>query len=159
MSILIVQRFTLYLTTNYCVLNEITDFNFKGGPRDYDTVYNSRAFWSKLKSKTGGSCSLQKIMSCLEFLINNSFFQVGSKIFCQVIGIPMGWIQTFFYDKRATDSCRNGWNVQKVQESVDAIMKNWLYRLSLMPKQSCCQSKKWLFELFHLCAVKSKILP
>ena len=91
---MIVQRFTLYLMTNYCVLNEITDFNFKGGPRDYDTVHNSGAFWSQLKSKTGGSYSLQKIKSFLEFLVNNSFFQVGSKIFRQVIGIPMGSIQT-----------------------------------------------------------------
>ena len=47
----------------------------------------------------------------------------------------------------------------KVHECVDAIMKNWLYRLSLMSKHSCFQSKKWLFELFHLCAVKSKFLP
>ena len=28
------------------VLNEITDFAFKGGTRDYVTVYNSGAFWS-----------------------------------------------------------------------------------------------------------------
>ena len=28
------------------VLNEITDFAFKGGTRDYFTVYNSGAFWS-----------------------------------------------------------------------------------------------------------------
>ena len=47
----------------------------------------------------------------------------------------------------------------KVHECVDVIMKNWLYRLSLMSKHSCFQSKKWLFELFHLCAVKSKFLP
>ena len=69
------------------VLNEITDFTFKGWTRDYVTVYNSGAFWSK--SKTGRSYSLQEIKSCQEFLINN-IFQVGSKIFYQVIGIPMG---------------------------------------------------------------------
>ena len=40
------------------------------------------------KSKTGRSYSLQEIKSCLEFLINNSFFQVSSKIFRQVVGIP-----------------------------------------------------------------------
>ena len=63
------------------VLNEITDFPFKGGTRDYVTVYNSGAFWSQSKSKTGKSYSLQEIKSCLEFLINNSFFQVGSNLF------------------------------------------------------------------------------
>ena len=57
---------------------------------------------------------------------------------------------------RATDSCRDEWNVQKVQKSVDVIMKIWLYRLSLLLKHSCCQSKKWLFELLHLRAAKSK---
>ena len=53
------------------VLNEITDFAFKGKTRDYVTVYNSGAFWSGAKSKTGRSYSLQEIRSCLEFLINN----------------------------------------------------------------------------------------
>ena len=72
------------------VLNKITDFAFKGRTRDYVTVYNSGAFWSWSKSEAGRSCSLQETKSCLEFLINNSFFHVGSKIFCQAIGIPMG---------------------------------------------------------------------
>ena len=31
------------------VLNEITDFAFKGGTRDYITVYNSRVFWSEFQ--------------------------------------------------------------------------------------------------------------
>ena len=56
----------------------------------YVTVYNSGAFWSRSKGKTGRSYSLQEIKSCLELLINNSLFPVGSKIFHQVIGIPMG---------------------------------------------------------------------
>ena len=63
------------------VLNEITDFAFKGGTRDYITVYNSRVFWSELKSKTGRSYSFQKGI----FLINNSFFQIGPKIFYVIL--------------------------------------------------------------------------
>ena len=70
-------------------LNEITDFPFKGGTRDYVTVYNSGAFWSQSKTKTRRSYSLQELKSCLEFLINNIFFHVGSKIFRQVIGIGL----------------------------------------------------------------------
>ena len=53
-------------------------------------LFNSGVFWSQSKSKTGRSYCLQEIKSCLKFLLNNSFFQVGSKIFHQVIGIPMG---------------------------------------------------------------------
>ena len=41
---------------------------------------------------------------------------------------------------------------------MNVIIKNWLHRLSLMSKHSGCQSKKWLFELFHLCTAKSKFL-
>ena len=63
------------------VLNKITDFSFKGEARDYITVYNSGTFWSRPKSKIGRSYSLQAIKSYLEFLVNNSPFQVGSTIF------------------------------------------------------------------------------
>ena len=72
------------------VLNEITDFAFKCGTRDYVTVYNSGAFWSRHKIKTGRSYSLQEIKSCLEFLIISSSFQVDSEIFLQVIGSRIG---------------------------------------------------------------------
>ena len=103
------------------VLNEITDFAFKGGTRDYVTVYNSGAFWSQSKSKTGRSYSLQEIKSCLEFLINNSFFQVGSKIFRQVIGIPIGSdpapfvanLLLFFYESRWLKDIKNTTGLQE----------------------------------------------
>ena len=72
------------------VLNEITGFAFKGGTKNYDSVYNSGAFWSRFKSTTGRCYSLQGINSCLEFLIKNNFFQVCSRIFRRVIGIPIG---------------------------------------------------------------------
>ena len=55
------------------VLNETTDFAFRGGTRDYVTVYNSGSFWSQSKSKTARSYSLKEIKSCLEFLINSFF--------------------------------------------------------------------------------------
>ena len=43
------------------ILNEITDFAFKGGTKDYITDFNSVAFWSMPKSKTGRSYSLQEL--------------------------------------------------------------------------------------------------
>ena len=97
------------------VLNEITDFAFKGRTRDYVTVYNLGAFWSQSKSKTGRSFSLQEIKYCLKFLINNSFFHLSSKIFHQVIVIPMGSdpapffanLFLFFYESRWLKSIKN----------------------------------------------------
>ena len=63
------------------VLLEITDFVLKDGARDYVTGYSSRAFWSRSKSKAGRSYSLQEMKSYLEFLINDSYSDVGSKMF------------------------------------------------------------------------------
>ena len=71
------------------ILNEITDFAFKDGTRDYVTVYISGVSWSRLKSNTRRSYSFQERISSWEFIVNNSYFQVYCKIFCQVIGIPM----------------------------------------------------------------------
>ena len=81
------------------VLYEITDFAFKRGVRDYVTVCSSENFWSRSKSKTERSYFLQEIKSSLEFLINNSFFQVRSKILRQVIGIPKGSETALFFAK------------------------------------------------------------
>ena len=39
------------------VLNEKNDFVCKVGKRDYVTLYNSEAFWSRSKSNTGRSYS------------------------------------------------------------------------------------------------------
>ena len=97
------------------VLNEINDFAFKAGTRDYVTVYNSGGFWLRSKSKTRRSYSLHEIKSCLKFLINNSVLQVGSKIFRQVIGIPIGSDPTpffanlflFFYKSKWLKSIKN----------------------------------------------------
>ena len=72
------------------VLSEITDFAFKGGTRSHVVVYNSGAHWSNSKSTHGRSYSLQQIKSSLQYLLNNCYFQVGTNIFRQVIGIPMG---------------------------------------------------------------------
>ena len=50
-------------------LNEITDFGFKGGTRDYVTVYNSRAFQSGSKSKPERSYFLQE--KKISFAVSN----------------------------------------------------------------------------------------
>ena len=89
------------------ILNEITDFAFKGGTRDY-VDFNPVVFWSMPKSKTGRSYSPQEI-KCLEFLINNRFFEVGSKIFCQVIGIPRGSDPASFFANLFLFFCESRW--------------------------------------------------
>ena len=72
------------------VLNNIIDFAFKGGTREYIKVYNSTAYWTKTSSRRDNLYTREQIKESLKYLIDNSFFSVGSDIFRQVIGIPMG---------------------------------------------------------------------
>ena len=72
------------------VLNEIIDFAFKGGTREFIKVYNSTAYWTKTSSKKDNLYTKEQIKESLRYLIDNSFFSVGSDLFKQVIGIPMG---------------------------------------------------------------------
>ena len=109
----------IHTLKNKLVISSINKLNelkaaFKGGTRDYVTVYNSGVFWSWSKSKTGRLFSPRnKILSGV--FNKNGFFQVGSKIFCQVIGIPMGLdpvpffanILLFFYKSRWLKSIKN----------------------------------------------------
>ena len=106
-------------------LNEITDFAFKGGTRDYFTVYNSRAFWSRSKSNIGRFSSLLEIKSCLEFLIKNSFFQVSSKFFHQVIGIHIfiwGHISRHFLPIFFCSFYKSKW-LKSIKNTVGSLIK------------------------------------
>ena len=71
------------------VLNEIIDFAFKGGTREFIKVYSSTAYWTKTSSKKDNLYTKEQIKESLRYLIDNSFFSVGSDLFKQVIGIPM----------------------------------------------------------------------
>ena len=74
-----------------CVLNNIIDFAFKGGTRDYISVSKSQAYWVKSSSSGRGTTySKSQIKKPLDYLINNCYSTVGTKLFKQIIGTPMG---------------------------------------------------------------------
>ena len=70
-------------------LFEIVDFVFKGGISKGVYVTDRGAFW-KMPSKGHRMYSKQSIKAVFDFVIDNAYFQVGSKMFRQIIGIPMG---------------------------------------------------------------------
>ena len=163
------------------VLNEITDFAFNVGTGDYVTVYSSGAFWSRSNSKTGRSYSLQEIKSCLEFLINSSFFQVGSKIFRQVIGIPMGLdpvpffanLFLFFYGSRWLNSIKNtNYGVARKLDNISRLIDdliaindgnefenhyNEIYPSELILKKENTSHTETTFLDLHLCRTEDQI--
>ncbi len=72
------------------VLNEITDFCFQGGAHELISLSNNNACWVSKNNRSGLRFSKLLFKDGLEYLLNNCFFTCGSKIFRQVIGLPMG---------------------------------------------------------------------
>ena len=89
---------TLYTNIPHSSLQEaltaIIDKCFANSKMKFITVNNSEAFWSNNPSTRlfSFSFSFSKItlLSCIQFLINNTYFKCGDLIFRQNIGIPMG---------------------------------------------------------------------
>ena len=71
-------------------LSEIVDFCFKGGISKGVYVNKTDAYWRKPCKDSSDPYTKEMIKSLLEYVIDNAFFQVGNKVFRQIIGIPMG---------------------------------------------------------------------
>ena len=73
------------------VLNQIIDFTFKGGTRKIIYVNKSGiAHWANKKNKLDNNYTKESIIKAVSFLIHNCYFNLGGKLFKQIIGIPMG---------------------------------------------------------------------
>ena len=71
------------------VLNILMDFCFDGGENKYITVNSYGARWVK-KIKDKVVClNKQQIKDAVIYLLSNCYFTDGTKILCQIIGIPM----------------------------------------------------------------------
>ena len=72
------------------VMNELVDFCFRGGDKQYIAVNFGRAFWVDTLHQHQIVFTKQKVKDALEYLMSNCYFTVGSHVFRQIIGIPMG---------------------------------------------------------------------
>ena len=72
------------------VLNSLIDFCFDGGESKYITVNNYGARWVKNIKDNVICLNKQQIKDAVAYLLLNCYFTVDPKIFCQIIGIPMG---------------------------------------------------------------------
>ena len=84
------------------VLNEIIDFVFDGGNRNYIGFNDYKVFWMK-KRKGKKYFSRNRLKAVVEHLITNTYFEVGNLLVRQSIGIPMGidpapfWANLYLY--------------------------------------------------------------
>ena len=73
------------------VLNELTDFCFDGVLGKYIVVNKFSIRWTSTKPNDNvTSFDKSSFKKAIKYILDNCFFKFGSKIFQQVIGIPMG---------------------------------------------------------------------
>ena len=84
------------------ILDSLIDFCFDGGGSKYITVNNYGARWVKNIKDKVICLNKQQIKDAVAYLLLNCCFTVDPKIFCEIIGIPMGsdpapFLPTYFY--------------------------------------------------------------
>ena len=72
------------------VLNGLIDFYFDGGECKYITVNNYGARWVNNIKDNVICLKKHQIKDAVAYVLLNCYFTVGPKMFCQIIGIPMG---------------------------------------------------------------------
>ena len=78
------------------VLNSLSNFSFGGGESNYITIKSYGACWVKNIKYNVIYLKKQQIKDAVAYLLFNCYFIVSHKIFCQIIGFPMGLIQLLF---------------------------------------------------------------
>ena len=72
-------------------LCKVIDFIFKGGDRKFISVTkHGGANWVKIGKGAKSLYDKEKIVRAVKYLLDNCYFNFGTKVFRQVIGIPMG---------------------------------------------------------------------
>ena len=72
------------------VLNEIVDFAFNGGSRDYVSITKRGAHFVKNTKNVKQYYNKTAIKDSIKFILENCYFTVGKSVYKQIIGIPMG---------------------------------------------------------------------
>ena len=78
------------------------------------TISKYGAHWSKNQTNSKLCFDKQKLKDAIKYLLSNCYFTVGSKIFRQIIGIPMGSdpapffanLFLYFYESKWMDSLK-----------------------------------------------------
>ena len=72
------------------VLHHLIDFCFDGGTKKFLLINKYGARWVDKINKNHICWSRQQTKDAVSYLLSNCNFTIGSKILCQIIGIPMG---------------------------------------------------------------------
>ena len=102
------------------VLNEVINFAFQGGTRSKVSIGKSgKANWVHKDIPSLRTYTKDSIISAVEYLVTNSYFRLGDRLFRQEIGIPMGSdpapafanLFLFYYESRWLKSIKKTNNI------------------------------------------------
>ena len=86
--------FTLYTTLPHNLikekLTELIEQTFNREGSLYLACYDKKAFFTSEQPKIYKLWSCQKMCDVLHYLLDNIFIRFGSKLYRQIVGIPMG---------------------------------------------------------------------
>ena len=96
------------------VLHKLIDFCFDGGTKNFILINKFGARWIDNRKNDQLCFSKQDIKDAVTYLLCNCYFTVGSKLFCQIIGIPMGSdpapffanLFLYFFEKKWVDDLK-----------------------------------------------------
>ena len=92
------------------ILTNTVEFCFKGCTRSFiDIDNNGKAHWRTTKGKHIYSFSKDLIIHSIKYVIQHCYFQIGTTIFLQTIGVPMGGDPAPFWENLFLFYYEHGW--------------------------------------------------
>ena len=178
---------TLYTGINQEDLKEklklVTDKAFKGGTCQYIRV-GWKAYWCKGEQGrySGKVFTREQVHKLIDFVVDNSFFKLGNKIYRQSVGIPMGidpapqmanlylyYYESKYMEKLTADDYGKAIKFNKTRRFIDDIgtinndgllmkEKENIYPKELIPNKENTNDKKCTFLDIAMNIVSNEVI-
>ena len=78
---------------------------------NYISIYNKGFAWAKKPRESTFNLSVESLIDTIDFVLDNSYFSMGSNIFIQIVGVPIGMdpgpfianLTLFYYEYKYLD--------------------------------------------------------
>ena len=71
-------------------LRDVVKLAFRHSKCNYISIYNKGFAWVKKPRESTFKFSVESLIDAIDFVLDNSYFSMGSNIFRQIVGVPIG---------------------------------------------------------------------
>ena len=71
-------------------LRDVVKLAFRHSKCNYISIYNKGFAWVKKPRESTFKFSVESLIDTIDFVLDNSYFSMGSNIFRQIVGVPIG---------------------------------------------------------------------